>query len=160
MQHIFKWPAVFVFALLVGCSQIKLVADYDERIDNETTSLHKKTEEFLIRLESTAGTSEGAYENHKTFYEECKVVISSLRVRADAIQRNSLTVRMFDKLLKNIERLEADHKEGIAAEEIPLYRGGLNSQFTAILTFELAKKRGEKPDEQKAGEPSTKITGE
>jgi hypothetical protein len=35
------------------------------------------------------------------------------------------------------------------------FDGGLNSQFTAILTFELAKKRGEKVDDAKAQNPAT-----
>lgn len=152
---------LLVFLLMTGvagCAEIKLVSDYDEKIDKGVTELHKLTEEFLVKLESESGASEATYNNNKKFYEDAKVKASSLRVRADAIHRNSLTVEMLDKLLNNINRLESDHrdKEGISEEEIPLYRGGFNSQFTAILTFELAKKRGEKPDKTEALAPPTK----
>lgn len=158
------WPAFMnlflplVLALsLSGCSGIKLVADYDENMDRGVTELHKLTEELLVKLESASGTAAATYENNRDFYADAKVKISTLRLRADAISRNSLTVKMLDKLRNNIYRLEADHKEGISATEIPLYRGGLNSQFTAILTFELAKKRGEKPNEGKAAAPPTAL---
>jgi len=147
----------FLAIMIGGCATIKLVADYDEKIDTGVTELHKQLEEFLVKLKSKTGTPEGSYEANKKFYDDVKVTISSLRVRADATQRNSLTVKMFDKLLNNINRLESDHKEGITKDEIPLYRGGFNSQFTAILTFELAKKRGQKTDEKAATVPATKV---
>lgn len=146
----------FMMASATGCFGIKLIADYDEKTDKGVSALHRKTEEFLLKLESEAGKPEVSYDNSKKFYEEAKVEISSLRVRADAIHRNSFTVQMLDKLLTNINRLESDHKEGITKDEIPLYRGGFNSQFTAILTFEIAKKRGEKPDKKAASAPPTK----
>lgn len=148
-------------AILSGCSTIKLVGDYDEQLDKGTTALQKEVEAHLIKLESTASKPSDkveAYEKHKQFYADAKVTISGLRIRADATERNSLTVRMFDKLRNNIGELEQMHKsdEGLTKAEIDKsIRGAFNTQFTAILTFELAKKRGEKPDETKAGAAST-----
>jgi len=149
-------PALVAFALfaLAGCT-VKLVADYDEQIDKGVTELQKDTEAFLVKLESNAGTPAAEYKANRKFYDDAKVAISSLRVRADAIQRNSLTVRMLDHLQNNMDRLAHDHAEGIGKEEIALYRGGFNSQFTAILTFELAKKRGQQPSDSDAAAPAT-----
>lgn len=165
MKHVKLFGKGYVYLILsalimvafTGCSSIKLVADYDENIDKGISSLQKKTEKLLLTLESKEGKVEASYNNNKEFYEEAKIEISSLRIRADAIHRNSLTVRMLDKLLNNIKRLESDHEEGITKDEVPLYRGGFNSQFTAILTFELAKKRGDTPDEKKASVPPTET---
>lgn len=136
-----------------GCVTVKLVADYDENIDKGITDLQKRSDAFLLGLKPYSPESE-------KFYESVRVEISSLRVRADSLQRNSLTVKMLDKLSRNIDRLEADHKspEGIKKEEVQLYRDGLNSQYTSILTFELAKKRGEAPDETKSLSPPTSQT--
>lgn len=147
-------------ATLAGCTSIKLVGDYDEQTDKGITALQRDTEAFLVKLESVPGTKLDEYEKTKAFYGEAKVAISSLRIRADATERNSLTVRMLDSLQRNLNRFESDHasKEGISKRELPLYRGGFNSQFTAILTYELAKKRGEKPDEVKASAAATPIT--
>lgn len=161
-------PSLFLASLLSvvlmsGCASVKLVGDYDKQIDEGVTALQKDTESFLVKLEGSAEKDDEkveGYDNHKEFYEKAKVQISSLRVRADASERNSLTVRMLDKLKNNMERLEKAHSssEGIKKAEInELFRPGFNTQFTAILTFELAKKRGEKPDEAKATAPATKT---
>lgn len=141
--------------LASACAGIKLVGDYDEKIDLGVTELQKATEAQLLAIENGAD-----YASTKAYYNNARVDISSLRIRADATERNSLTVRMLDKLLNNINRLEEAHNsdEGITPEEVSeLFRGGFNSQFTAILAFELAKKRGEKPDALKAAEPATPL---
>lgn len=152
------WIVLLAAVLVIaGCSTIKLVADYDEQIDTGTTALQKAVETFIVKLESTAARPDdkvAPYEDKdKQFYLDAKVAISGLRLRADATERNSLTVRAFDKLGKNIDRLEEMHRsqEGLKRSELAkLIRPGLTQQFTAILTFELAKRRGEKPDESKS----------
>lgn len=138
---------IFILSILFSsCSSIKLVGDYDEKIDTGITALQKTMETHMLAIQEKGAK----YSSSRAFYEKSKVEISSLRIRADATERNSLTVKMLDKLAKNISRLETAHKTGIDPAEVPLFRGGFNSQFTAILTFELAKKRGEKPDPEKA----------
>lgn len=155
--------AVFLLALMLsGCSAIKLAGDYDAQTDKGVTALQKDMETFFVKLEDVEGEMAAPYKLHNSFYGKTKVAISSLRIRADAMERNSLTVRMLDRLQTNFDEFAADHKEGIHKRELPLYRGGFNSQFTAILTFELAKKRGEKSTETKAltaATPNTSETG-
>lgn len=148
--------AVFLLALLLsGCSSIRLVGDYDAQTDKGITALQKDMEVFFVTLESADGLMAAPYAASKGFYGQTKVAISSLRIRADALERNSLSVRMLDKLQNNFDRLAADHREGISKRELPLYRGGLNSQFTSLLTFELAKRRGQNPDDARALAPAT-----
>ena len=157
-------PWAWLTALLIafalgGCSTIKLVGDYDEQIDKGVTQLQKEVETFLVKLEATAekpADTVESYDKNKKFYEDSKVALSGLRVRADSMERNSITVRMLDRLSNNISRLEGMHRDGFVKAEIDQsIRGALNSQFTAILTFELAKKRGEKVDDAKAQSPAT-----
>lgn len=154
------WVITFFAALVLGgCSTIKLVGDYDEQIDKGVTQLQKDVETFLVKLEATAQKPADKVENYDKntkFYSNSRVALSGLRVRADAMERNSITVRMLDHLSKNIDRLEEMHRGGLSKAEIDVsIRWALNSQFTAILTFELAKKRGEKVDDAKAQSPST-----
>lgn len=152
---LFKRCLVYLLIIVAasGCATIKLVGDYDEQIDKGTTAFQKDVETFLVNLESSAAKPEdmvAAYADNKHFYADSRVTLSGLRLRADAIERNSLTVRAFDKLGANIDMLEDMHKAGITRVEVSkLIRPGFTQQFTAILTFELAKKRGEKPDEAK-----------
>jgi hypothetical protein len=156
---VWSWLTFFVMALVLGgCTTVKLVGDYDEQTDKGVTQLQKDVETFLVRLEGTAKTPQDnveSYDKNKKFYEDAKVAISGLRVRADSLERNSLTVRMLDRLSNNIHQLELMHQGGLKKAEINDIRGALNSQFTAILTFELAKKRGEKVDDAKSQSPST-----
>jgi len=148
--------AVFLLALLLsGCSSLQLVADYDAQTDKGITALQKDMEVFFVTLESAEGSMAAPYAQNKGFYGQTKVAVSSLRIRADALERNSLSVRMLDKLQNNFDRFAADHQEGISKRELPLYRGGFNSQFTSLLTFELAKRRGEKLEDAKALAPAT-----
>jgi hypothetical protein len=159
---VFIWVYFSAFLLtfsITGCSTVKLVGDYDEQIDKGITLLQKEVETFLVKLEATAvkpSDTVESYDKNKQFYDNAKVEISSLRVRADAIERNSITVRMLDRLSNSIFRLEQMHREGIKKDEIDQsIRGALNSEFTAILTFELAKKRGKKITDAKALSPAT-----
>lgn len=156
---------LFMSVVLGGCTTVKLVGDYDEQIDKGVTQLQKDTETFLIRLEGTARKETDkveAYEKNVAFYQGAKVAVSSLRVRADAMERNSITVRMLDRIGNNIRRLEGMHRDGLTRVEIEdSIRGALNAQFTAVLTFELAKKRGEKVDDAKAlSAPTPKSSSE
>jgi hypothetical protein len=145
---------------LAGCASVRLAGDYDEQIDKGVTALQRDTEAFFVKLDAAPGDKAAPYRPNRAFYGAAKVAISSLRLRADATERNSLTVQMLDKLQGNFDRLQADHKEGITKVELPLYLGGLNSQFTAILTYELAKKRGQTPDAARAAAaaPATPFT--
>jgi hypothetical protein len=150
------WLVAIAIGLLAGCTTIRLVGDYDKEIDDGVTALQRKTETHLIKISAVPGPRAAPYKGTENFYQVTKVEVSSLRVRADSTSRNSLTVRMLDRLQNNYERLERMHKEGLTVAEIPDLRGALNSQFTAILTFELAKRRGDTPDEAKALLPATK----
>ena len=157
---LWRWlMCVLIVFTITGCSTIKIVGDYDEQIDQGTTALQKDVETYLVKLESSAAKPEdkvAAYIDNKQFYSDSRVTISGLRLRADATERNSLTVRAFDKLNANLDLFESMHKEGIIRIEITkLIRPGFTQQFTAILTFEIAKRRGEKPDESKATAAST-----
>jgi len=151
---------LLVAALAAGCTTVKLVADYDEQIDKGATALQKDMETFLVKLESSADTPKAkveAYLKHKQFYDDSQIAVRALRVRADATERNSLTVRMLDRIESNLLLMQDMDKEGLERQEIALLRGAFTSQFTAVLTFELAKKRGEKPDENKATAAATQV---
>jgi len=159
-QSSWRWLFItFMFFMFSGCSTVKLVGDYDEQIDKGITQLQKDVETFLTKLEGTAENPLSKVEEHEKytqFYANTKVSISGLRVRADAIEANSRTVQMISNLRELLDELEKFHKEGLKKIEIQKsLRGGFNSLFTAILTLELAKKRGEKPDESREKQNST-----
>ncbi|MFQ5847954.1 MAG: hypothetical protein ACE5IQ_09860 [Candidatus Methylomirabilales bacterium] len=142
--------ALVMFSLLTlvvsGCS-VKFISDYDEVTDKSATALHKNVERFLLKMEATAGSSAGTYRKNKTFYDEAKVALSSMRMRAKAIPNNRLTVQHIELLEKNIDALRTLHEKrgpkGLAKPLVDPVRDALDAQFTAIIKLELAKKRGE-----------------
>jgi hypothetical protein len=144
-KYVSKYSLMFVLAMImsatIGCSYVKPVSVYDEQMDKGITILQKHTEEVLLMIETYQGKAESTYEYHRAYYKQAAITVSSLKIRSEAIQENNISTKMLDNLLNNIKRFEQDHVEGITASEINLYRGGFNSQFTALLSLELAKKR-------------------
>jgi hypothetical protein len=136
------WQFILSLVLLaaIGCS-IRLIAEYDKKIDDGVTELQKKTEAFLIKMERIAETPEGAYTKHIGFYDEVKVDLSLLKVRADAIALNDLTSKQIGLLQDSFKSLEEQHKKGLKAVMIESIRQSLNTQFTAILKLEISKDR-------------------
>ncbi|MFQ5656342.1 MAG: hypothetical protein ACE5G5_02280 [Candidatus Methylomirabilales bacterium] len=135
-----------ILTVAIGGCQVRLISDYDAVIDRSATELQKKVETFLVKMEGAAGTSAGEYANNKAFYDETVVALSAMRVRAAAMPKNELTVESIDLIKENIENLRKLHKRrgerGLSKTVIDPVRTAMNTQFTAILKLELAKKRG------------------
>ena len=148
-----RWSIIAVFlVLLVGC-QVQLVSQYDEQTDVAVTELQKKTEWFLLELEalSTSDKPEAAarrtYAANEGFYRDAQVAITSMRLRAEAIPKNELTIQEITLLEQSFESLRQLHVQGgnagLRAVVVEPLRSSLNTHFGAIIKLELAKKRGE-----------------
>lgn len=134
--------ALLILAISVsGCGPIQLIAPYDQKIDDSVTSLQKKTAEFLTTIERQGGSGPEDYKNDTKFYDDAKVALSGLSVRAGALASNSLTVQELEILHQQFQKLETDHRKmGIPQAAVPQYEEAFNRTFTAILTLEVAKK--------------------
>ncbi|UCC84278.1 MAG: hypothetical protein JSW46_04940 [Gemmatimonadota bacterium] len=127
----------------LGC-QIKLVADYDEITDRSVTALQREFELFFIDVERNLYTPDAVYDNYIGFYDEVRAELSVIRVRAAARPKNEITVEQLDLVAQNVDNLEELHKLGFESpEELEPLRAAFQQSFQAILTLELAKKRGQ-----------------
>jgi len=142
MRKRMKAILVALGASIAGCSGY-FIADYNPVVDQGAAALQQKVDGYLTELEQTAGTSEGAYEQHVTFYEEVRGDVARLRAEAGAQPGNGLTVQSLDLIQKNLEKLEAMHAGGITAEEIEIVRTLFDTQFRMLVQLENAKKRKE-----------------
>jgi len=133
---------VLMLLALTGCVSVKLIADYDSQTDQSVTEVQQKTEEFLVKMERMIGKTEAAYENNVQFYDEMKVKLSGIQVRANAIPKNDVTIEMLKLLSQNMDDFESLHKKGLKTNDIFPIRTAMNVGCTAILRLELAKKRG------------------
>jgi len=141
------WQISFYLILILlftfsACS-VRLIADYDETTDNEVTQLQKKVDTFLISLERMIGVdNEAAYSKNTKFYDEIRVDLSAIQVRAKARVNNEITLRQIEEIKKSLDALEQLHRLGFQkVEEIKPLRDAFNESFSAILKLELAKKK-------------------
>ncbi|UCC71429.1 MAG: hypothetical protein JSV86_13665 [Gemmatimonadota bacterium] len=127
----------------LGC-QVKLVADYDEITDRSVTALQREFERFFVEVERKIGTPEADHANYVDFYDGVRAELGVIRVRAAARPKNEITIRQLDLLAENVDNLEALHELGFDdPEELEPLRSAFQQSFQAILTLELAKKRGQ-----------------
>ncbi len=140
----FLWLVPIFFCIsLAGCN-VKLVSSYDEKTDQAVTTLQRKIETFFVQIESQVGLPECEYDNHIGFYQETKVSISAIEMRARAIPQNDITVQQVQLLKSSLESLEKLHKLGcLSGGQVTNLQSNFNTHLTAILKLELAKKRGE-----------------
>ncbi len=130
-------------AVAAGCS-VKLISDYDPGTDQAVTELHRDVESLLTSLEDAVGSEKASPERYGERYEKILANVRSLRVRAGSRPKNELQVRQLAAVEEQVGLLRRAHGEGLAAEDIELFRRGFEQSFQAILKLELAKQRGEK----------------
>jgi len=146
--HAQSYRSSLVFIAISLSSCVTLMAPYDEKIDEMTTSLQRKISTELESL-SAAQSPDCLYPNHASFYRDARVDLSALEVRAEAHQLNDLTIGQIRELRGALDDLDKLHQHASAASrcmqanEFPDLQRGINQITTAIVKLELAKKRGQ-----------------
>jgi hypothetical protein len=136
---------ISIVLLLCACT-VTWVSEYDAQTDQGVSQLHRKTETFLTQLEQQK-VPECLSINHTDFYQQSLVDVRTLKVRAMAIPNNNITVQQLGLLAENLSLMQQGHaledekNTCLATETITFFRSNFESTFTAILKFELAKKR-------------------
>ncbi len=138
------WLGVLLM-LVTSCTSVRLISEYDEITDKAVTALQKKVSRIFVKLESEIGTDKAAYENYKGFYQTAKVDLNTLKVRADAIDKNKIVQDQIVALTSMLDNLEKLHKIGFySVDQIIPLKQPFNSAFTAIIKLQMELKRGEK----------------
>src|ERR1051326_876013 len=138
------WWMAFLALLFAGCTQVVLVSAYDETIDRGVTQLQRTVESFLIDVEHHGRLPAAKLSDaDQVFFDHVAVELSSLRVRAAAPPKNEITIQMLETLTQQMQTLQKLVKVGISPEHVGPIREAVNTSTRAILSFELAKKRGE-----------------
>jgi hypothetical protein len=143
----FMLAVLFSVMIMSGCT-VTLVSNYDEQTDANVTALQKKLDTYFLKLDG-ASYPDCSFAANRSFFDEVNIQLNSAQVRAYAIPKNDITIQQLDALSKaiadlgNVQRLRDDKRSCLPAEIVSTDRTLFNSIFTAILKFELAKKRGE-----------------
>lgn len=159
ITHRFSLFVIFLYlAIMSGCSTVRLIAEYDEVIDQGVTALQTKTEDQLSKLELSLrkaslykdGTKEkadlmmqAAYPASEEFYRNFGVDLRVLKARAEIYEKNDITVKQFEALEEILNAQIEIHQRGFSsAEDVVDMRNAFTRGFKGILKLEIAKKRG------------------
>ena len=129
--------------VLTGC-KIRLISDYDSVLDQDVTSLQQSTETFLNQLSVEAGTPAAAYSANADFYVKTNASIATMLTRAASQPKSKVIVGEVQALQKTIADMQQLHQlggsTGLTAANISNTRAALESEFSSVLTLELALK--------------------
>jgi hypothetical protein len=145
-QTLLRTSFLFSFLILVSACNVRWVSEYDAQTDQGVTKLHRKMETFLTALEQQQ-VPDCLSTEHGQFYQQSLVDVRALKVRAKAIPNNDITLQQLTLLEDNLSLMSTLHKAQddsntcLALGVITFNRSNFESIFTAILKFELAKKR-------------------
>jgi len=144
--------------LLIACSGITVISDYDEETDKSLTSLQQKTDDFVERLEGVTGTSDGAFEKNKDFYDDADRDLRQLEFRVNSIPKNGDTVELVSDIrkvllgegkcnsegtsLKDLHCSPSGMQSGPSKDALVIAQRTVNQTISAALNLEIAKKQG------------------
>jgi hypothetical protein len=128
---------VSLFFLSGGCA-VTLVGPYDEITDQAITDLANRTEQFLVRMETTGAS----YQGNEAFYIDAKARLATIRLRAQLYANNQGELNEIDLLSANLDKLAALHRVGpLTGPTGKAARQLIETNFESLLQIELAKKR-------------------
>lgn len=138
-----RFLSVALAFVLSACS-VTLISSYDEQIDRAATALQKQMDAHLTKLEAASGT-DVTFDSNKQFYQDYLVDLRAVELRASTHPENQQSLGQYGLMLDNLEDLRSTHEtEGtLSAAYIGTLRELFNQGWRAIITLEVAKKRGE-----------------
>lgn len=127
--------------LLSGCFSIKLVSDYDETADKQINELYKKISAYTQELNNNPEAAGEEAVERETKFNDILLDIKSIKMRADAKEKNELQIKQADLLLDSWTKFGQLLKTKPTVEMINNAQSGIEITITAILKLEYAKRR-------------------
>ncbi len=128
---------------IFSCNSVHLISEYDEVTDKAVTALQEKVSRFFVEVNENLGTDKANYTHYQSFYREVKINLTTLQIRANAMEKNELVQQQLRALKQLMSDLESMHKTGFPNQAaLDLSEQAFNRTFTAILKLQLALKRG------------------
>ena len=138
-----RFLSVALAFVLSACS-VTLISNYDEQIDRAATALQKQMDAHLTKLEAASGPV-ATFDSNKQFYQDYLVDVRAVELRASAHPENRQSLGQYRLMLDNLEDLRSTHETAVtlSVAYIGTVRELFNQGWRAIITLEVAKKRGE-----------------
>lgn len=138
-----KYLALLLLVFLVNCSNIKLISDYDETTDKLTTEIQELVSGIFVKVERNIGTEKSKHKYFVSNYEEIQIKVSTLIIRANAIDKNQIVQQQVADINRMLIQLEELHEKGFKTiDEITPLKVGFTRAFSAIIKLQTGLKRG------------------
>ena len=82
----------FIALLNFTACTVKLISYYDEFTDEGVAELQKSVESLLSDINRSIGTEDYSYQNFETDYDNIRIELAALQVRANARPKNEIQV--------------------------------------------------------------------
>jgi hypothetical protein len=106
--------------------------------------LQQSTETFLNQLSNEVGTPAAVYSANTDFYVKTNASLATMSTRASSQPKSKIIVGEVQALQKTFSDMQQLHQlnadKGLSAANIVNTRSALESEFSSILTLELALK--------------------
>ncbi|MPT40443.1 MAG: hypothetical protein E2603_18610 [Achromobacter sp.] len=119
MRAIYSNNNCLVFALVFlvsGCSSVQLISNYDETTDRNAQALQRKFDSHLVSLQNS-GEEGLKFKNNQEFYESASVDLTALKVRAEGIYKNKITIEQIDLATTNLAYLVLLNKRCMSTDK-------------------------------------------
>lgn len=119
MRAIYSNNNCLVFALVFlvsGCSSVQLISNYDETTDRNAQALQRKFDSHLVSLQNS-GEEGLKFKNNQEFYESATVDLTALKVRAEGIYKNKITIEQIDLATTNLAYLVLLNKRCMSTDK-------------------------------------------
>jgi len=149
---------VFLAALILGCTTVRLISDYDEATDKALTALQQSTDDFITKLIAEAPSEKNAFDKQKDFYDDADKQLRRLEFRVNSIPKNSQTITLVKDIravllgdgkcstegtsLKDLYCNPEGLARGPSKQSLQVAQRNVNQTIAAALALELAKKQG------------------
>ena len=138
-----------VLALAVGC-RVTFISPYDQVLDQDVSSLQQTTEAFLTQLSNEVGTPAAAYSSNTDFYVKAQAAIATMETRATAAGPKSRQIATelsaLQQTFTDMQKLhQLNGAQGLTAANLSNTKSALESEFSSIITLELALKNASTP---------------
>lgn len=144
-----KFLTLFIALLVAGCTEVRLLSEYDQFTDEHVSQLQTDFERLFTSLERRPQLPDCGYHAHADFYAETTVTLNVLIARNEVRPDNDISERQLKNLKSSLGELEQLHELSdeenrcLLLEEVGILRSAFTSSIGAILRLELAKKRGD-----------------
>lgn len=144
---------IAIAVMVVGCSGIKLVSDYDEVIDKGIQEFAEKFNTHVKNMADMAGTQDGTYEANLKNYNALESKLEVLIARASATS-TGVGCKLENKVYEKVRKaLHNNVPAGIHSEEStpPTDSVGCNEKLLTLVNDQLSFIREIHKDKEQCG---------